>query len=239
MTANSDPASTFKTNIKGTWNILEACRKSRNVKQVVISSSDKAYGDKDKLPYYEEDPLQGRHPYDVSKSCADLLAQAYHKTYNLPVCITRCANLYGGGDLNFSRIIPGTIRAVILGNRPVIRSNGKYTRDYFYVEDAVLALVTLAKKMQEGRICGEAFNFSSGINLSVIELVNKILGLMDKKIRPVILNKAEGEIRNQYLSIKKSKRLIEWEPRFSLEAGLKKTISWYRDYFIKQGAPDD
>jgi len=231
--ANRDPLSTFNSNIKGTWNILEACRQIKNIKQIIISSSDKAYGDNEKLPYKEEDALKGSHPYDVSKSCADLIAQAYHKTYNLPVCISRCANLYGGGDLNFSRIIPGTIRSAFYGEVPVIRSDGKYVRDYFYVEDAVFAMVNLAEKMQESRIHGEAFNFSSGIHVSVLELVNKILKLMHKSLKPKILNEVKDEIRNQYLSIQKARDMLNWQPNFDLDFGLNKTISWYKEYLSR------
>jgi len=229
--ANRDPISTFEANIKGTWNILEACRHSKIIKQVIVSSSDKAYGEKEKLPYKEGDPLKGLHPYDVSKSCADLIAQAYYKTYNLPVCITRCANLYGGGDLNFSRIIPGTIRSAFYNESPIIRSDGKYIRDYFYVEDAALALLNLAERMQEKRVLGEAFNFSSGIHVNVIELVDKILKLMRKKITPKILNETKHEIRDQYLSIDKAKKVLRWKPCYDLAAGLKKTIEWYVGYF--------
>lgn len=229
--ANSDPISTFEANIKGTWNILEAARHSKSVKQVIVSSSDKAYGEKDKLPYREEDSLHGLHPYDVSKSCADLISQTYHNTYGVPVCVSRCGNLYGGGDLNFSRIIPGTIRSAIFNETPIIRSNGKYIRDYFYVEDAVDAIITLVEKMQDPKIHGNAFNFSSGIHVNVIELVDMILGLMGKKLKPKILDQVKHEIKDQYLSIEKAKKMLGWKPKFGLEIGLKKTISWYEDHF--------
>lgn len=228
--ANHNPLSTFEANIKGTWNILEACRNGKFIKEVIVSSSDKAYGEKEKLPYYEDDPLKGLHPYDVSKSCADLISQAYYKTYNLPVCITRCANLYGGGDLNFSRIIPGTIRSAINNEQPVIRSDGKYLRDYFYVKDAVLAMVILAEKIQAKKLQGEAFNFSSCIHVDVSMLANLILKIMGKKIKPRILNEAKHEIRDQYLSIEKAKRALGWKPRYGLNEGLKETIEWYKEY---------
>lgn len=237
--ANRNPVSTFESNIKGTWNVLEACCNSHNVKQIIVSSSDKAYGDKERLPYRENDPLRGLHPYDVSKSCADLIAQTYYKTYNLPVCITRCANLYGGGDLNFSRIMPGTIRSAFYNEPPIIRSDGKYIRDYFYVEDAVLALINLAEKMQKKHIYGEAFNFSSGIHISVLELVNRILKLMLKKLKPKILNETKHEIRNQYLSIQKAKNILNWQPEYDLDSGLKKTIAWYKEYFNKWEGEND
>jgi CDP-glucose 4,6-dehydratase len=236
--ANHDPISTFEANIKGTWSVLESCRHGKFIKQVVVSSSDKAYGEKEKLPYEENDQLRGMHPYDVSKSCADLIAQTYNKTYDLPVCITRCANLYGGGDLNFSRIIPGTIRSVFYNEQPIIRSNGKYLRDYFYVEDAVLALLALAEKMKDKKIHGEAFNFSSGIHVSVLELVEKILRIMNKKIKPIILNETKHEIKDQYLSIQKAERILGWHPKYDLVFGLKKTVKWYEDYLTKGGQND-
>lgn len=229
--ANNDPLSTFEANIKGTWNILEACRQAKNIKQVIVSSSDKAYGEKEKLPYFETDPLKGEHPYDVSKSCADLISHTYHKTYNLPVCVTRCANLYGGGDLNFSRIVPGTIRSAFYNEEPVIRSDGKYLRDYFYVEDAVSAFMLLAEKMREASVCGEAFNFSSGIHVDVLEIVSRILKLMKKELKPKILNETRNEIKDQFLSIEKASKLLGWSPEHSLDSGLAKTIRWYEEFF--------
>lgn len=229
--ANNDPLSTFEANIKGTWNILEACRQAKNVKQVIVSSSDKAYGEKEKLPYFESDPLRGEHPYDVSKSCADLISHTYHKTYNLPVCVTRCANLYGGGDLNFSRIVPGAIRSAFYNEEPVIRSDGKYLRDYFYVEDAVSAFLLLAEKMQKGSICGEAFNFSSGTHVNVLGIVRAVLKLMKKKLKPIVLNETRNEIKDQFLSIEKAKKLLGWSPEYSLDSGLANTIKWYEGFF--------
>ncbi|AOT72850.1 GDP-mannose 4,6-dehydratase [Geosporobacter ferrireducens] len=229
--ANRNPISTFKANIEGTWNVMEACRRSPTIKQVIVASSDKAYGDQERLPYDEKMPLQGKHPYDVSKSCTDLLAQAYYQTYNLPVCITRCGNLYGGGDLNFNRIIPQTIQSIIHGKAPEIRSDGTFIRDYFYVEDAVLAYLLLAEKMEEGNIYGEAFNFSNEIQLTVLELVNRILALMDSNLQPVILNQGQHEIKHQYLSAAKARNLLNWEPKYSMEEGLRKTIEWYMDFF--------
>ncbi len=230
--ANRNPISTFKANIEGTWNVLEACRRSPTIKQIIVASSDKAYGDQEKLPYDESMPLQGKHPYDVSKSCTDLLAQAYHQTYNLPVCITRCGNLYdGGGDLNFNRIIPHTIQSIVHGKPPEIRSDGTFIRDYFYVEDAVLAYLLLVEKMEEGHIYGEAFNFSNEIQLTVLELVNRILELMNSDLQPVILNQSQHEIKHQYLSAAKARDLLIWKPKYSVEEGLKKTIDWYTDFF--------
>ena len=176
--ANRNPVSTFETNIAGTWALLEACRRSPRVKQIVVASSDKAYGDHDQLPYHEDTPLAGRHPYDVSKSCADLIARSYWETYNLPVAITRCGNFYGGGDLNWNRIVPGTIRSVLRGERPVIRSDGLFVRDYFYVEDGAAAYMLLAEKLSEHReLGGQAFNFSNEIQVNVLQLVSRILAV--------------------------------------------------------------
>ena len=228
--ANNNPLSTFESNIKGTWNILEACRKATTVKKVVVASSDKAYGDQEILPYSESTPLVGRHPYDVSKSCADLICRSYYETYKLPVCVTRCGNFYGGGDLNFNRIIPGTIRSILNNDPPVIRSDGSFIRDYFYIEDAVLAYLLLAEKMDDKSIHGEAFNFSNEIQITVLDLVNKIIDLMDSNLTPVILNKATNEIRHQYLSAKKAKDLLGWKSEYDLNIGLQKTISFYIDF---------
>ncbi|MFH1471047.1 MAG: GDP-mannose 4,6-dehydratase [Candidatus Micrarchaeota archaeon] len=233
--ANRSPMATFKANILGTCNVLEAARNSKLVKKVVFASSDKAYGDQEKLPYTEEAPLQGRHPYDVSKSCADLIAQSYYHTYGLPVAIARCGNLYGPGDLNFNRIIPGTIKSIALGERPVIRSDGTYIRDYFYVKDAAAAYVTLAEKMDQKKLFGEAFNFSTGNRISVLELVEKILGLMKSGLKPQVLNEAKGEIKNQYLSSEKAKRVLGWEAVYSIEKGLGETIPWYLSFLKKRG----
>jgi CDP-glucose 4,6-dehydratase len=228
--ANSNPISTFETNIGGTWALLEACRRSPTVKHVVVASSDKAYGAHDKLPYDEDTPLIGRHPYDVSKSCADLIAQAYAHTYGLPVTVTRNGNLYGGGDLNWNRIIPGTIRSILRKQAPVIRSDGTFIRDYFYVEDGAAALTLLVEKMAEQPgLRGQAFNFANEKKVTVLELVKRILALMRSKLEPVILNKATNEIRYQYLSAAKARRVLGWRPLFTLDQGLKKTIKWYRD----------
>lgn len=234
-TANRSPLSTFESNIKGTWVLMEAARNSRMVKRVVVASSDKAYGEHKVLPYSEEAPLKGTHPYDVSKSCADLISQSYFNTYKLPVCITRCGNLYGGGDLNWNRIIPGTIRSVVNGERPIIRSDGSYIRDYFYVEDAVKAYIGLAEKMDDDRIWGEAFNFSNEIQVPVLQLVNMLLKQMDSPLTPNVLNEAKGEIRHQYLSAEKARKVLGWRPEFTLEKGLELTIKWYRE-FLKDGA---
>jgi CDP-glucose 4,6-dehydratase len=234
--ANRNPVSTFETNIGGTWGLLEACRRSPSVKQIVVASSDKAYGDQEVLPYDEKTPLQGQHPYDVSKSCADLISHTYAKTYKLPVVITRCGNFYGGGDLNWNRIIPGTIRSVIRGERPIIRSDGKFVRDYFYVEDGAAAYMTLAEKLDENpELLGEAFNFSNEIQITVLDLVRKILALMGSNLEPVVQNNVSNEINKQYLSSKKAREMLNWQPQYTLDEGLIKTIQWYKEFFEDYG----
>jgi CDP-glucose 4,6-dehydratase len=239
--ANRNPVSTFEANIRGTWAMLEACRRSPTVRQIVAASSDKAYGDHEaSLPYDERTPLAGRHPYDVAKSCADLISQAYAATYELPVAVTRCGNFYGGGDLNWNRIVPGTIRSVLRGRRPIIRSDGQYVRDYFYVEDAAHAYIRLAEAlMQRPELRGEAFNFSYEQPLSVIEIVTAILSLMGSDLRPEVLNEARNEIRRQCLSADKARRELGWQRRFSLEEGLLATIRWYADFLEDEPAEAD
>jgi CDP-glucose 4,6-dehydratase len=233
--ANRGPLSTFESNIQGTWVVLEACRRSPAVKQIVVASSDKAYGDQEKLPYSEETPLEGRHPYDVSKSCADLIAQAYAHTYKMNVSVTRCGNFYGGGDLNWNRIVPGTIRSVLRGQRPVIRSDGKFVRDYFYVEDGAAAYMLLAEKMASDPAArSQAFNFSNEIQVTVLDLVQHILRLMKSDLVPDIRNEASNEIRHQYLSADKARRLLAWKPLYTLEEGLKETIGWYREFLAHE-----
>lgn len=236
--ANRNPLSTFEANIRGTWNLLEACRRVPTVKRIVVASSDKAYGDQDVLPYSEETPLQGQHPYDVSKSCTDLISRTYFKTYGLPVCITRCGNFYGGGDLNFNRIIPGTIRSLLMGERPIIRSDGKSIRDYFYVKDGSRAYMHLAEKMDDPELHGEAFNFSNEIQATVLDLVSLVAELMGSDLQPVVLNEARNEIIHQYLSAEKARTLLRWRPQYSLREGLWETIGWYRGFVdLQQGAP--
>lgn len=229
--ANRNPVSTFEANIAGTWRLLEACRRSPKVKQIVIASSDKAYGDQDILPYDETTPLQGQHPYDVSKSCADLISTTYAKSYDLPVTITRCGNFYGGGDLNWNRIVPGTIRSILRGQAPVIRSDGSFVRDYFYVEDGAAAYMLLAEKLaQNPELRGEAFNFSNELQVTVLELTHKILALMGSDLKPDIRNEASNEIKHQYLSAAKAKRMLDWEPLYSLDGALEQTVQWYTDF---------
>ena len=233
QTANRSPVHTFRANIEGTWNLLEAARThGKSVEQLVVASSDKAYGEQDKLPYTEATPLQGSHPYDVSKSCADLISQAYAKTYGMPITISRCGNFFGGGDLNFNRIVPGTIQSLWKGEAPVIRTDGKFVRDYIYVKDAVSAYTTLAEKYNKG-MEGEAFNFSNEVQMNTLDMVKLISRLMKKEIAPKILNNASGEIRNQHLSAAKAREKLGWKAVHGIEGGLKETIAWYLSYFGK------
>jgi CDP-glucose 4,6-dehydratase len=229
--ANKNPLSTFETNIKGTWNVLEGARRVPYVKKIIVASSDKAYGDQPKLPYDESTPLQGTHPYDVSKSCADLISKAYNVSYGLPVCVTRCGNFYGGGDLNWNRLVPGTIRSVLNDERPVIRSDGTYIRDYFYIKDGVRAYMHLAEKMDHKGVAGEAYNFSNELQITALDLVKKIIHLMGRdELEPKILGTAKNEIKHQYLSAKKARKVLGWEPSYTLDKGLKETIEWYTDF---------
>jgi CDP-glucose 4,6-dehydratase len=230
--ANRNPISTFETNIQGTWALLEACRRSPLVKQIILASSDKAYGDHLKLPYDEQTPLQGRHPYDVSKSCADLIGTSYAMTYGLPVVITRCGNFYGGGDLNWNRIVPGTIRSVLRGERPVIRSDGHFTRDYLYVEDGARAYILLAEQLAaKPKLAGDVFNFSYERRMTVLELVDRILQVMDSGLKPDVRNEASNEIRDQYLDATKAKTTLGWTPAFTFDDSLRATVEWYKRYF--------
>lgn len=239
-TASRSPLSTFEANVRGTWNLLEASRICpRLIERVIVASSDKAYGAHENLPYTEDAPLQGRFPYDVSKSCADLISFSYHATYGTPLAVTRCGNLFGGGDLNFNRLIPGTIRSALLGERPIIRSDGTFVRDYFFVRDAAEAYLQLAERMPGDAFVGKAFNFGTETPLSVKQLVARILELMDRTdLEPVILNQATHEIPAQYLDCTRARSLMGWAPRFTLEDGLRETIAWY-DAFLARGAASE
>lgn len=230
--AHRGPLSTFETNIRGTWNLLEACRRDPRDISTVVASSDKAYGVQEDLPYREEAPLQGRYPYDVSKSCADLITHSYHHTYALPVCVTRCGNLFGGGDLNFNRIVPDTIRSTLEGRPVVLRSDGTFVRDYIYVKDAAVAYLETARALGEGRpISGEAFNFSTETPMTVLEVVDRILRLMERTdLEPVIQGTAQNEIPEQYLDSTKAREILGWTPRWSLDRALEETIEWYRSF---------
>ncbi len=228
--ANASPVSTFETNIKGTWTILEACRKVGRVQRIVIASSDKAYGVHEKLPYSEEAPLLGLYPYDASKACCDILSRSYCKTYGMPVAVTRNANTYGPGDMNFSRIIPDAICSTLKGKKLVIRSDGTPERDDMYLKDAVNAYLALASNLHRKEIQGEAFNFGTETPISVIALFRKIIGLIGRSVEPEILGKAANEIDRQYLGIAKAKKLLGWEPEYTLDQGLKETIAWYKEH---------
>ncbi|MCW5979510.1 MAG: GDP-mannose 4,6-dehydratase [Bryobacteraceae bacterium] len=244
-TANRSPLSTFQSNVAGTWNVLEACRLCpKLIERIVVASSDKAYGSHDRLPYREDYALQGRHPYDVSKSCADLISLSYYETYRLPLAITRCGNLFGGGDLNFNRLVPGSIRSALRDEPPVIRSDGKFIRDYFYVRDAVEAYLLLAEKLPETPFAGQAFNFGNEQPMSVLEVVELILDLCGKReLKPRILNEAAHEILEQYLDCSKARNLLDWRPRYSLRDGMRETIEWYAAQSVRltttMPAPED
>jgi len=229
--ANQNPVSTFETNVGGTWALLEACRRSPRVRQIVVASTDKAYGDHASAVYDETTPLRARFPYDVSKACADLIAQSYAATFELPVCVTRCGNFYGGGDLNWSRLVPSTIRSLLRGERPVIRSDGQYVRDYFYVEDGVAAYLMLAETLAERpELRGEAFNFSYDAQLTVLELVDRIIQLIGSTLTPDVRNVVTGEIPVQRLNPKKAHEILGWRPAYSLDDGLRRTIAWYERF---------
>jgi CDP-glucose 4,6-dehydratase len=236
--AKIDPLGTLETNVRGTWCLLEAARQC-GVSQILVASSDKAYGESANLPYREDYPLQGRFPYDVSKSCADLITTMYARTYNLPAAIVRCGNLFGGGDLNFSRLIPGVIEATLRNQRFKIRSDGEFIRDFLYVEDAAEAYMCLAEKLAEDhKLAGEAFNFGLGLRLTMLDLVAKILAMMDRTdLDPIVQNIASSEVREQYCDPSKAHVRLGWTPRCGMEEGLRRTIEWYRTFLVGKNAP--
>ena len=231
-TAARSPRSTFEGNVRGTWNVLDACRECpKLVERVIVASSDKAYGVHEKLPYTEDAPLQGRFPYDASKAAADLIAASYHHTYGVPLAITRCGNLFGGGDLNWNRLVPGTIRSALRGESPIVRSDGTLVRDYFYVKDAVAAYLALAERLPEDGFVGEAYNFGNEAPTSVLELVKQISALVGGDVpEPTVLDEARHEIPHQYLDCTRAREALGWQPTYGLEAGLRETIAWYRDW---------
>ena len=230
-TALRSPLQSFKSNIEGSWNLLEACRRLDGlVECVVVASSDKAYGEQPVLPYTEDMALLATHPYDVSKACVDLIARSYAQTYGVAVTIARCGNIYGGADLNWSRVVPGTIRSILRGERPVIRSDGTFVRDYLYVRDAVSAYMCLAEEVPRSDVRGEAFNFSLDSPVTVREIVDKISRTMKSDLQPEVLDQAKAEIRSQSLSSTKARKLLDWSPGWSFERGLEETVSWYRNY---------
>jgi CDP-glucose 4,6-dehydratase len=227
-----DPANTMRSNVEGTWEVLDACRRSGRPTRIVVASSDKAYGSRPELPYQEHHPLAGRHPYDVSKSCADLIAQSYALTYDLPIVVTRCGNLYGGGDLNYSRLVPGTIRSALQGQRPVLRSDGTLIRDYLYVEDAAEAYIALAERAHLPGIAGEAWNYSNELQLTATDMTRRVLEACGRTdLEPDIRGEAVHEIAHQYLSAAKSRERLGWHPAYGLDEGLRRTVAWYRRHF--------
>ncbi len=231
-TAFKDPLTTFESNVRGTYTLLEACRSyGDQIKGIVVASSDKAYGTHKDLPYTENTSLNGIYPYEVSKSCTDLLARSYALTYDMPISIARCGNVYGGGDLNWNRIIPGTILELFNQRTPIIRSDGTHLRDYIYVEDIVDAYITLSSATISGITPGQAFNFGNNNPISVLDLVNTIsLHMEQTHLTPVIKNQAKGEIHSQYLNSSKARQILNWGPKYSLSEGLQQTIKWYVDY---------
>ena len=227
--AHRNPFTTFETNVRGTYNLLEATRlHSSLVRGVIVASSDKAYGEVDALPYVESMPLRGRHPYEVSKSCTDLIAASYWHTYDVPVTVARCGNIYGGGDLNWSRIVPGTIRSILRKERPTLRSDGTFRRDYIYVKDVARAYMLLGEHACDAAVRGEAFNFSDESPLSVLDIVNAIRRLMGSDLEPDVRNVAQGEIRDQFLSAAKARDTLRWRATYDLDTALGETIAWYR-----------
>jgi CDP-glucose 4,6-dehydratase len=229
--ANRSPVSTFEANIRGSWHVLEACRQA-GVARTVVASSDKAYGAHDELPYREGFPLRPIHPYDVSKAATDMLARSYWHTFGLPIAVTRCANLYGGGDFNFSRLIPEVVLAAIGGRRPVIRSDGSPQRDFLYVEDAVAAYLAICDLLDEGRAMGEAFNAGSGQPRSVLEMVELVCRLAGTGVEPDVRGSGTppGEISRQWVDSGKLRTTSGWEPHVDLEEGLRRTLAWYREH---------
>lgn len=234
--AERSPFQTFESNVRGSYNVLEACRLHKKmITAVVVASSDKAYGESSTLPYTESMPLAGKQPYELSKTCTDLIAQGYAHAFALPIAVTRCGNLFGGGDLNWSRIVPGTIASYLKGERPIIRSDGTFVRDYLYVVDAARAYILIAEHLSRGAISGEAFNISPEKPLSVLEIVELIQDLMDcHDLQPEIQNIVKTEIHSQYLDSSKAKSLLGWKPEFSLQAGMTETIKWYREFLASK-----
>jgi CDP-glucose 4,6-dehydratase len=231
--ADRSPMHTFETNVQGTWNLLEACRRLQFIQSIVVASSDKAYGPCDVLPYTEMTPLEGRTPYEVSKSCADLISTAFHYTYEMPIAIARCGNIYGGGDLNFNRLVPGMFRSLLFNEVPIIRSDGRQIRDYIYVDDVVDAYLLLGENLSSPHVCGQSFNFSDETPLTVLEMYDQISSIVSPNtvVAPRILNQATKEIESQYLDSSKARQTLNWSPRTTLEEGLEMTYKWYRNFF--------
>jgi CDP-glucose 4,6-dehydratase len=236
--ANESPLGTFESNIRGTWHLLEACRRTEGIERVVIASSDKAYGDQDLLPYTEDQPLNGLYPYDASKACTDILARTYARTYALPAAVTRMANIYGGCDTNLSRLVPGTIVSALRGEQPIVRSDGTPERDYLYVEDAVSGYLALAEHLPAEGVAGEAFNFGTNDPVSVLHLVEQVIAAIGADLRPRVMSttKIHGEIDRQFLDSTKARTVLGWTPSTSLPDGLSRTVAWYRDHAVTLAA---
>ena len=235
--ANRNPAPTYEANVRGTWALLEAARRNSTVRQIVTASSDKAYGEQPVLPYTEEMPLLAVNPYDVSKACSDLIAQSFARVHDVPVVVTRCGNFFGPGDTNWDRLVPGTIRLLLKGRRPVIRSDGTMTRDYLYVLDGVLAYLQLAEAISgDPTLGGEAFNFSTESPLSVLQLVEMLQAAIGTDLEPDIRATARHEIPHQYLSTAKARKMLGWEPRHTMAEAIAETVDWYRGILSRGNA---
>jgi CDP-glucose 4,6-dehydratase len=232
-TANRSPLGTWEANVRGTWCLLEACRTLGTVQRVVVASSDKAYGSHEELPYREDFPLKPVFPYDVSKACADLIARSYASTYGMPVAVTRLANVYGPGDLNWSRIVPDTARALARGERPVIRSDGTPERDYLYVEDAVDVYLAVVASLDRPDLSGRAWNAGWGTPVSVLEVVRTLIEVSGVDVEPDIRGRGtpDGEISRQYLDSSAIRAELGWEPKWELERGLRAAWEWYERFF--------
>ncbi len=238
-TANRSPLSTYETNIRGTYLLLEACRAvgvvGDAIERVVVASSDKAYGSHDDLPYSEDFALQPRYPYDVSKAATDMIARSYAVTYGLPVAVTRLANVYGGGDFNFSRIVPDTARALVRGDQPVIRSDGTPERDYIYAADAVDAYLAIAQSLDDPAMHGRAWNAGAGRPYSVKEIVSRLIAVSGRDVEPDIQGEGtpHGEIDRQFLDSSRIRDELGWEPRWELDDGLSETWTWYERHLSR------
>lgn len=231
-----DPFNTFEANIRGTYSLLEACRVQRRaLKRIIVASSDKAYGVHADLPYVEETPFCPQSPYDVSKACADWIARSYYQTYHLPVVVTRCGNVYGGGDFNWDRLIPSVIKSLHQNQHPVLRSNGQSLRDYIFIADVVEAYLTLGAQLEEKTLHGEAFNFGTGKPIKTLDIVEHLIRLTNKKhFTPIIEDRATGEISEQYVSSQKAWDTLQWKPKFSFALGLSMTLEWYLQFFREE-----
>ena len=231
LKSNKSPEETFQINIFGTINLIENFRKYQKNIKFIFSSSDKAYGESRQLPYKEHFPLNGLNPYDASKACSDIIARSYAKSFNIQICVTRFVNIYGPGDVNWQRIIPGTLNSLIKSKKPILRSNGKFKRDYLYIDDVIDGYMRLGQQMGINKtISGIAFNFGSGKPITVLNLVKIILKFFDKQSSfLVIKNKAKNEITDQYSGYELANKILKWKPKVSIEDGIKKSFDWYKN----------